>query len=235
MNVRILLLIVVVVNSKWNDPWISLNNTNCDLDKIADYQSILTIPEYPITNLDSLLATLSNDYNPDDVNVVCSKGNCDDIISVLEDKIEIRSSNLAIDFEDDQTDKEVVVDFLYNVNSFEDCIPDNSGFPCKVDILQETQLSRIYLILLLSQRLTINIENVNDLRPEFVDFTSGLTLDIFENEDNTTLFRIEAEDTEFPGNNVNLTLELQQPEQNEPFTIIKDNSDDGVWILAVEG
>ena len=83
------------------------------------------------------------------------------------------------------------------------------------------------------QKLTIKIENVNDLRPEFVNLTSGLTLDIFENEDNAELYRILADDTEFPGNNGNLTLELQQPEQNEPFTITEDG--DGVWILAVAG
>lgn len=74
---------------------------------------------------------------------------------------------------------------------------------------------------------------MNDIRPEFVDLTSGLTLDIFENEDNPELYRIVTEDTEFPDNDGSLTLELQQPEQNEPFKITKDA--DGVWILAVEG
>ena len=158
MNVIILLLSVVVVNSKWNDTWIILypdeEHSNCTLEVSTSTpdRGILTIPESPITNLNSLLATLSHDYNPDDVNVVCSKGNCEDIISVLEDKIKIKSSNLAIDFEDDQTDKEIVVDFLYKVNSYDSCIPDvDNSFPCKV--------SNIFHALVISFLPEINHKN----------------------------------------------------------------------------
>ena len=85
------------------------------------------------------------------------------------------------------------------------------------------------------QMLTIKIENVNDISPEFVDLPSGLTLDIFENDDNIELYEIRAEDAEFPDKVSELSLELLQPEQNKPFTITKDSEEDGVWTLGVAG
>ena len=135
MNFYFLLLVAVVVNCNWNDPWISLlENSNCTLESTGTDESILTIPEFPVTALDSVLATLSwTGYLPEDLHVVCSKGYCDDIIAVHEDKIEIRSSSINIDFESDPTDKEIILDILYQQTSYDNCLPEADGsFPCKV-------------------------------------------------------------------------------------------------------